>query len=121
MAKGKRKRHGSSPAAPSKEEILGELETKANEIASGDPAAAGPLWGAVHKLLLKTNADPGEAAALIARRDTDGLATMARVLRGEESAEPAEEASRAQVPAETMAKALRAVRKRLKLGRLDHE
>jgi hypothetical protein len=131
MTKGKRKRKrpgGGGPAGPSPEAILAELGARAEEIAAADPGEAGPLWGAAHKLLLKTDVDASEAARIVATRDAGGLSHVVRVLAGDETAEeetaPADETPTtpaADVPAETLKKAMRAFRKRLKLTRLDHE
>jgi hypothetical protein len=131
MTKDKRKRrrsaHRSGPVTPNEEAILGELEARANEIAQSDPENAGPLRGAAHKLLLKTAADPAEVAALVTTRDADGLGRLVRVLRGLETtplaaAEGGDPATAAgEIPPETLKKALRAFRKRLKLTRLADE
>ena len=125
MAKPKRKHHPPGAAtAASGEAVLAELDARASELAQADATAAGPIWGAVHKLLLKAKANPVEAGRVIARRDADGLARLVRALRGEEPApaepEPAADPGRL-VPPETLKKAMRAFRKRLKLIRLDHE
>ncbi len=115
--------------------ICKDVETNILEIdKSADPSTAGPLWGQIHKLLIKAKADSSTVIAIVTQRDVDGLQKLLRHLRGEESAEDAasETASpqavgssssdpEVEVPAETLKKALRAFRKRLKLTRLDHE
>jgi hypothetical protein len=132
MTKGKRKRkrpgHGSGPAPPSLEATLAELDTRAGEIAGCESDEAGPLWGTTHKLLLKAKADPGEVARVIASRDLDALGRLIAALRGDtpapEAAPDADAGTAApttDIPHETLKKAMRAFRKRLKLTRLDHE
>ena len=128
MAKVKRKRKrpggGSAPAPPSPEAILAEIDKRAAEIEACDPDAVGPLWGAVHKLLLKTDADSSAVGSMIANRDVAALRRLLGVLRGEEVAEaPTDEPApiAIDVPIEVQRKAMRAFRKRLKLIRLDHE
>jgi hypothetical protein len=105
--------------------LLDELAAHAESIAQGDPASAGPLWGAVHKLLLKVKADPGAAARVIATRDVDELTALIHVVRGDApapaaAAEPGPDSAEA-FDHETLKRAMRAFRKRLKLTRLDHE
>jgi len=106
---------------------LADLEARSIEIAAADPDAAGPLWGAVHKLLLKTSIDASAVAHLVTTRDVAGLSRQIRILKGEEAPEavaneePAAPAVAAVVEPETLKKAMRAFRKRLKLVRLDHE
>ena len=131
MTKDKRKRrrpaHRAGPATPNEEAILGELEARANEIAQCDRENAGPLWGTAHKLLLKTAADPAKVASLVTTRDTDGLGRLVRALRGLETTPPADDeagvpaTAAGEIPPETLKKALRAFRKRLKLMRLADE
>jgi hypothetical protein len=122
--KPKKKGHGHGPKPPSPEAIIDDLKAKAAEIASADPAAAGPLWGAAHKLLIKTDADTHEVMTLIASRDVEGLEQLVRRLAGgtvEPAAEDHAEASGPEIPAEVLKQAMRAFRKRVKLTRLDHE
>ncbi len=129
MTKGKhhRRRGGAGPASRSEEAILRDVEARLNEIAGSDPGSAGPIWGAVHKLLLKTRAESGEVAGIIATRDAKALGRLVRALRGVETppdTAPETQATAGEVPTvppETLKKALRAFRKRINLVRLDHE
>ncbi len=127
MRKQQQSAHRSGPVAPKDEAILGELEARADEIAQSDPKTAGPLWGAVHKLHLKTAADPTKVASLVTTRDADGLRRLVRSLRGLETTPPTDDAAcvpataAGEIPPETLKKALRAFRKRLKLTRLADE
>jgi hypothetical protein len=118
-----RRPHGTPPAAPNKQAILDELATRASEIDTSEPEQTGPLWGAVHKLLLKTEADPSEVARLVTTRDKEALHHLLRALSGveEDLHESGDVQPVPEVPPETLKKALRAFRKRVKLIRLDHE
>jgi hypothetical protein len=134
MSKGRRKQRRSGPvsrpAAADGQALLAEIDARLDEIAGSDPAAAGPIWGAAHKLLLKAKADPGELARLIATRDVEGLRRLVATLHGdrppeepagEEAPTPGAPAAGPNIPAETLKKAMHAFRRRLKLVRLDHE
>lgn len=82
----------------------------------------GPAWGQIHKLLIKTDADSAVVAGIIARRDVPALKTCVDQLLGRETAiEEAQPVSTIEIDDETMKKAMRAFRKRLKLTKLDHE
>ena len=135
--KRKRKKHGGGGAAvtaPTPEAIAAELRDRADELdAIEDEHAAGPVWGAVHKLLLKARADPGEVVGVIARRDVAAVRTMAARLEGGTPAASAPAIADAtatseadgkaapEFPAEDLRHAMRAFKKRLKLARLDQE
>lgn len=114
-------RFGKRPAgiAPA---VLAEVAKQAGVVAASDAAAAGPQWGAMHKLLLKAKVDPGAIMRLVASRDAAGLADLVRWLHGEEVAEPVVEApSGPAVDPEVMRSAMKVFRKRLRLARLDAE
>jgi hypothetical protein len=125
MARQKRKRKkplgGPAVTPPSSEAVLGELEGLLSQL----PADAGPMWGQVHKLLLKTQLEADEVAQIVMQRNVDALQQAMGKLRGEAQevveAAPEQTAAGADVPAETLKQAMRAFRKRLKLTRLDHE
>ncbi len=118
--------HHTPPAA-----LLAELAKAAEAIAASPAASAGPLWGAMHKLLLKARADPKLVARLITSRDATGLAALVRTLRGESSglADLATVAAIASatdpvptaIDPEILKSAMRAFKKRLRLARLDQE
>lgn len=120
---------------------LMELVQRIGELSSTD---AGSTWGAVHKLLLKLKTDPSLVARLIASRDYPGLLALARELgggeddntsgaevdppaaaalhpTGESGTDPVSKEHGHTVDQETMRRAMKAFRKRLKLTRLDHE
>lgn len=122
---------GRRPAVPS-EALLAEIDSTAAAIAGSDAAAAGPRWGAMHKLLLRAKVDPQAIMRLVANRDAAGLAGLVRWLRGEEVEVAESEVAASEVaasvgrPAEsidvvTQRSAMRAFRKRLRFARLDAE
>ena len=126
MGKPKRKNKGNTGPRPvDPEAVLREIEQSIDALAQASPAEAGPMWGAMHKLLLKAKADAQSIMPVIGRRDLDGLRDILRTLRGEETESITEDTTPAEPVAEidpdTLKKAMRAFRKRLKLARLDHE
>ena len=54
------------------DQLLKELGDTLAVIESSDAAAAGPHWGAMHKLLLKAKVDPTAIMRLVASRDVVG-------------------------------------------------
>lgn len=114
-------RFGKRPAALAPQ-VLAEVSRQAAVVASSDAAAAGPQWGAMHKLLLKAKVDPTVIMRLVVNRDAAGLADLIRWLHGEEIPEPAAVApSVAAVDPEVMRAAMKVFRKRLRYARLDAE
>jgi hypothetical protein len=115
-------RFGKRPAALAPQ-TLAEVAKQAGVVAACDAAAAGPQWGAMHKLLLKAKVDPGAIMKLVANRDVAGLGDLVRWLHGEEVAAPVA-AAEPEVPAvdpEVMRAAMKVFRKRLRYARLDAE
>lgn len=128
MAGSKKHRRGGGgpPPAPTPEAIGAELESLVAQIRAQADPAGGPVWGVVHRALIKSPIDKAEAAAVIARRDVAALEAIAARLQGrvpEVTGEPAavEPDPVDAVDPETMKKAMRAFRKRLRLTRLDEE
>lgn len=129
MSRHKRKRKKPAgmvpPAVASPEAVLAELQTIAEKLETADEGESGPIWGQTHKLLLKTDADAAEVAEVVMHRDVEALRRLMRRLGGESVEAPAAPdatpAPGADIPADTLKKAMRAFRKRLKLTRLDHE
>lgn len=114
-------RFGKRPASLSAA-VLAEVSKQAAVVASSDAAAAGPQWGAMHKLLLKAKVDPTVIMRLVANRDVAGLGDLVRWLHGEEVAEPVVEAPKGPaVDPEVMRAAMKVFRKRLRYARLDAE
>jgi hypothetical protein len=103
-------------------QVLAEVAKQAAVVAASDAAAAGPQWGAMHKVLLKAKVEPTVIMRLVANRDGAGLADLVRWLHGEEVAEPVVEApSGPSVDIEVQRAAMKVFRKRLRLARLDAE
>ncbi|MBL9140975.1 MAG: hypothetical protein JNK53_03830 [Phycisphaerae bacterium] len=107
---------------------LATLQAATADSAAAAGASTGPLWGAMHKLLLKAKVDPTELMRLVGARDTAALARVVARLGGEDAPEPGDLDTPHQpagapgaVDATTMQHALRMFRKRLKLSQLDAE
>ena len=114
-------RFGKRPAAIAPA-LLAEVAKQASAVAASDAAAAGPQWGAMHKVLLKAKVDPQAIMRLVANRDAAGLADLVRWLHGEEIAVAAAETpSGPAVDPEVMRAAMKVFRKRLRYARLDAE
>lgn len=114
---------GPRPARPPAA-LLDEIAAKAAAIAAADAAAAGPAWGALHKLLLKAKVEPQAIMRLVANREAGQLEPLVRFLRGEEvvvEAVPPRVAPLPEVDLETQRSAMKAFRRRLRLARLDAE
>ena len=84
------------------------------------------IWGQAQKLLLKAKADPHKVAEAIIGRDAEALDRILDVLQGKEPIEeepPAEATAEVlpEIPGDTLRKAMKAFRRRMKLTRLDHE
>ncbi len=102
--------------------LFDEISRGAAALAAVEGAAAGPQWGAMHKLLLKAKVDPKVIMSLVANRDRARLDLLVRWLAGEEV--EVQEKVVKEAPAvdpEVVKAALRAFRKRLKFARLDAE
>jgi hypothetical protein len=123
----------SSPLQP---QLVKDIDAALVRIQTCDPSAAGPHWGAMHKLLLKAKIDPQAIMRLVGARDTAELTRAVARAKGEEVAEPASDGSSESgatsadgTPANTPAAqefelsvlqdALRMFRKRVKLSQLD--
>lgn len=123
MAKPKKKRRkpgAPRPAVPTKTEVVPMIVEKLPELQAAPDD--GGLWGEMHKLLLKSPADSGDAGRLVAMRDLASLVAVVEALqRGDDSKLEEPDEVHFDVAPETMKKAMHAFRKRLKLIRLDHE
>ena len=113
-------------------QLAKELDAALARLASADPAAAGPHWGALHKLLLKAKSDPQALMRIVGTRDLDGMRRAVARAKGEDVSEPAagegtaadataaaDAAVHAQFDEALLQDALRLFRKRLKLNQLD--
>ena len=156
MSKGKRKRkhatpgkssgiapgNGSGQQGQNNNAIRAELAERIEEISRSEDEQAGPIWGAIHKLLLKMKVPPSDIMPIIAARDLDSLHTLLQPPSDQtidsspessppesspqedqsvESSPSPETATPESINRETLKKAMKAFRKRIKLIRLDHE
>ena len=128
--------HVANPLQP---QLVKELDAALAKLESTDPAAAGPHWGAMHKLLLKAKVDPQALMRIVGARDVAELKRAVARAKGEEVPEAAGEggaggggadstgagasaSSAAHAPdieLPVLQDALRMFRKRLKLMQLD--
>ena len=104
-------------------QLLQELSAKSAELSAAPAANAGPLWGAMHKALLKAKVDPQVIMRFVASRDSTSVDLLVRWLSGEEIELPAAplEVAPIVVDPETMKSAMKMFLKRLKYARLDAE
>jgi len=128
--KNKRKRKtggGGGPSAQDPAEAIESLRALREVLEGPD---AGPNWGAAHKLLVKAGVPVGDITPVIIGRDLAAYDRLVAGLAGEPSEvdalpteEPAvnDEATSDAIPAETLKKAMKAFRRRVKLTRLDQE
>lgn len=124
VSKNKRKRKGGHRPnkVSSAQTNIEDIARIAGEIATA--SEAGPLWGQLHKLFLRSSVDTTVVAAIIMHRDEAELAKIiGQLQRGEETAvveeiatEPLEE-----IPFQTKKEAMRVFRRRAKFIKLDRE
>jgi hypothetical protein len=137
--------YGVMPPIPP--QLAKELDAALATLEAADPAAAGPRWGALHKLLLKAKHDPQALMRIVGARDLAAMRRAVARAKGEAVEEPAAGAAHgavtgadaacvaaggatgvaaasagpaaAQIEESTLHDALRLFRKRLKLMQLD--
>jgi hypothetical protein len=123
MAKNKKKKKsGYNKPDSSPQVIIDEIVNIANKIASADEA--GPLWGELHRILLKSPVEPTVAAKIIMHKDVEELNSVVRQLQhGEEVTVESEQKSEPlpELSHETKKQAMRVFRKRVKFIKLDRE
>ncbi|MDP6602424.1 MAG: hypothetical protein QGH76_09040 [Phycisphaerales bacterium] len=122
MSKGKnkRKKRGGGRPTSGPEAGIGEVERIAGELAATEDA--GPLWGELHRTLMKAGADATQTMRVIAARDLDELGHLIARLKGEEQAVvEAEPEPLPEIDNETKRQAMKTFRRRMKLLRLDRE
>ena len=128
-------------------QLAKELDAALATLEATDPAAAGPRWGALHKLLLKAKHDPQALMQIVGARDLAAMRRAVARAKGEAVEEPAAGAAHgavtgadaacgaaggatgvaaasagsaaARIEESTLHDALRLFRKRLKLMQLD--
>jgi len=124
VAKHKRKRKGNKGSVRPNNgmDIVGEIARLATEIATAD--TPGPLWGELHKVLLRSTVDPAVAAAIIMHRNEEELATVLAQLQGGEDVslgKTVEPTTAVEIPFQTKKDAMRMFRNRAKFIKLDRE
>lgn len=127
--KPKKRKSGGGPGPSPEQQTAEAFEALRETIMhlEADPSA-GRLWGDAQHALLKTRADRRDVMRIVASRDLDDLRKMLDALEsGQTHLQPAAtdadagEGSGDQYDHETLKRAMRAFRKRLKLARLDDE
>ena len=126
MSKKKKKRrnkHSSGATTPAQDPqaLVKALLALRPELEAG---ASGRPWGEAHKLFLKTEIEPDRLAPMVIGRDLELFDRLVAVLQGEDlPEEPVVEAvpDLPEIPADTLRKAMKAFRRRVKLIRLDME
>ena len=131
MSKNKNKRkkkHGGSgpPPAADPTAFIEELVALRPSLEGAD---SGPNWGAAHKLFLKAGLAAAEIPPIVIGRDLEAFDRAVRALQGLETEEEvasegdpsAEDAPPEVIPTETLRKAMKAFRRRIKLIKLDQE
>ena len=125
--KRKRKTGGGAPATQDPAEVIESLRSLREVLEGPD---AGPNWGAAHKMLVKAGVPVADITPVIIGRDLEAFDRLIADLAGEstETGEPSTEetvgtddAPVESIPAETLKKAMKAFRRRVKLTRLDQE
>ena len=123
MSKNKKKRKGGQyKPPPPASNVVGDLVQLAAEIAQA--ADAGPLWGKLHKTLLRSSVDAAIAGKIIMHRDEVELAKAIEQLQSGDAVtlgNEMEEAPTSDIPFETKKKAMRVFRNRVKYMKLDQE
>ena len=126
MSKNKRKGKGGykSNVPPSTTDVVDDIARLAAEITQAEEA--GPLWGQLHKVLLKSTVDAEVAAAIIMHRNEEELAMVVSQLQHGEQANVQVETTQRdaplpEIPFETKKLAMRMFRKRVKFIKLDRE
>ena len=123
MSKNKKKRKdGQYKPQPSSVNVVDELAQIASEIAQA--ADVGPLWGKLHKVLLKSTVDAAIAGKIIMHRDEAELAKAIAQLQSGDAVtldSEVEEVEASDIPFEIRKKAMRVFRNRVKYIKLDRE
>ena len=123
MSKNKKKRKGGHrQPPPTSTSGVDELTQIAAEI--GNAEEAGPLWGKLHKALLRSAVDAAVAGKIIMHRDSAELAKAIEQIKSGDSVTldgESEEAPPSDIPFATKKKAMRVFRNRVKYMKLDQE
>ena len=129
--KNKRKKKHGGGGAPPPSDPAAVVESLCALREALEGPEAGPNWGAAHKLLVKAGVPVASITPVIIGRDLTAFDQLVAGLKGEEtpSTEESSEASAPEedavpaeaIPTETLRKAMKAFRRRLKLTKLDQE
>ncbi len=117
----KKKKGGYKPPPESPQQIIDSVVEIASKIFSSSDA--GPLWGELHKVFLKSTVESTIAAKIIMHKDKDELKTVVNQLQTGTEVE-LEEAPSAELPTlthEEQIEAVRVFRRRVKFMKLDRE
>ena len=129
--KNKRKKKHGGGGAPPPTDPAAAIESLCALREALEGPEAGPNWGAAHKLLVKAGVPVASITPVIIGRDLAAFDQLVAGLKGEDtplpeespetSAQEAESASVEAIPTETLRKAMKAFRRRVKLTKLDQE
>lgn len=111
-----------APNSPLPPQLVKEIDAALARLEAADAAAAGPHWGAMHKLLLKAKVDPHALMRVVGARDVAELRRAVARAKGEaveDAAGAGADAASREFDVELLQEALRHFRKRLKLSQLD--
>ncbi len=117
----KKKKGGYKPPPESAQDVIDSIVSITDKIQAVDNA--GPLWGELHKALLKSPVEPTTAAKIIMHKDTDELLNVVRQLQTGDAVQ-LENQAKLELPTlshEEQIEALRVFRKRVKFMKLDRE
>lgn len=120
MSKNKKKKKGGyKPPVQSPQDIIDSIISIADKIQGAENA--GPLWGDLHKVFLKSTVDASVAAKIIMHKDVEELNNVVSQLKdGGDVTLEEEVVTLPELEHETIIEALRVFRKRIKFMKLDH-
>ena len=72
-----------APNSPLPPQLVKEIDAALARLEAADAAAAGPHWGAMHKLLLKAKVDPHALMRVVGARDVGELRRVVARAKGE--------------------------------------
>ena len=123
MSKNKKKKKGGyKPPPESPQDVIDAIVAISTAISTTEEP--GPLWGQLHKLLLKSPVDAAVAAKIIMHKDVDELQHVVEQLQHGEEATVESDINDDPLPElshETKKQAMRTFRNRVKFIKLDRE
>jgi len=104
-------------------QLISEISAKLALIESTNTAAAGPHWGAMHKLLLKAKVDGQSLLGIVGSRDLAELQNVVARLRGDEVVNAPREPQPAvvEIDPSILQSALKVFRRRIRFAQLDSD